>query len=201
MNSIYGHLSNKLQDHHKPLTSYFAFQIVISLFSCFKLGLNLLRLLLVFLGLSPRRREVFIKRRNLNIEPRLSLFFALFKLFKLLCFVRLKIQCFRMRRAFESAFETISFQNYNFIFASKDAINLSLALLINIQIGNQSHTDSLVQYLSPRWAMEDVHHTFSMQQSGLIVKVPMSTCKKARIQLFPDLQQVMNLTKSMLKIN
>ena len=73
-----------------PLTSYFAFQIVISLFSCFKLGLSLLRLLLVFLGLSPRRRKVFIERRNLNVKPCLSLFFTLFKLFKLLCFVCLK---------------------------------------------------------------------------------------------------------------
>ena len=74
-----------------PLTSYVAFQIVISLLSNCKLGLSLLRLLLAFLGLSPRRREIFIQRRNLNIEPRLSLFFALFKLFKLLCFVCLKI--------------------------------------------------------------------------------------------------------------
>ena len=84
-----GIFSNKV--HHKPLTSYFAFQIVTSLLGCFKLGLSLPRLLLAFLGLSPRRHEVFIQRRNLNVEPRLSLFLALFKLFKLLCFVCLKM--------------------------------------------------------------------------------------------------------------
>lgn len=91
MNSTCVYLTNKLQNHHMPLTSYFSFQIVISLFGCFKLGLSLPRLLLVFLGLSPRRREVFIERRNLNVESRLSLFFALFKLFKLLGFICLKI--------------------------------------------------------------------------------------------------------------
>jgi hypothetical protein len=74
-----------------PLTSYFTFQIVIAFLGCCKLGLSLLRLLLAFFGLSPRCREVFIQRRNLNVEPRLRLFFALFKLFKFLCFVCLKI--------------------------------------------------------------------------------------------------------------
>lgn len=84
-------LSYKLQKQRLPFTSYFAFQIVISFFCGCKLGLSLPRLLLAFLSLSSRSRKVFIQRRNLNVEPCLGLFFALFKLFKFLCFVCLKI--------------------------------------------------------------------------------------------------------------